>query len=143
MYRLIITALAIIILVGCESAADREKAAADREQVKVAADREKAAADRESEIRYQNRKGENGVLLAIKYGVKEEKLTEILYEYEMLTRGHSRVPSRARNAGNLINNNEIDVPTALDNLSKKYQIDKKTLVAILMDNKMLNKCPQN
>lgn len=84
----------------------------------------------------ENVASEDLSLLAIKYGLEKKILIDIICEYEEKTMGF------CLSKGHLFPEDEIepdllDIPSAIEQVSNKYQIKKEILAEILIDKKML------
>jgi len=88
-------------------------------------------------------------LLAVKYDIAEMQLIGILDEYESMVKGLS-IPTAQllssideeigrKDSPEILDREVIDVTEALNRLSGKYGIEKKTLSSIIIDRRMMER----
>jgi hypothetical protein len=113
-------------------------------------DSKKASQKKTNEIKWeirteQSRKNmtrEDVLLLATKYEISEDQLTEILIDYEKMTQIFSMTEVLKAVTGKdkpklSVEEELVDVSTALNRISEKYGISKKTLSTIILERKMV------
>ena len=130
MLRKLLILLLISLVLGCgDSKKGKEKKTEEiKEQVRT-------------EQIVKNMMRENDFLLAAKYEISQDQLTEILIDYEKMTQVFSAIEVLKAVSGKdipkVLTEEPVDVPTALNRISEKYAISKKTLSTIILERKML------
>ncbi|MBM3252794.1 MAG: hypothetical protein FJZ16_00885 [Candidatus Omnitrophica bacterium] len=112
----------------------------------------KELSEKETIQRMQNMWKEDIDLLAIKYGMDSDKMLNIISDYEALTFGHSitrmlynfnyKSDNFARKSSSPQKETRpkpeiVDITTAIDRISIKYQISKEIIVNIILDLKSI------
>ena len=135
MTKIIVVVFSILLILGCGDSKKAEERKAEQVKEKIRA--------------YQFKKNimrEGVLLLAIKYEISEDQLMEIIIDYEKMIQGFSvtevlkgftdkdgpKDRPKVSMQGEL-----VDVSTALNRISEKYGISKKTLSTIILERKML------
>ena len=93
----------------------------------------------------KNKNEEDIVLLSIKYEIEQERLEQIISEYEKMVLGFSIVEmfkkmKKRESIENIeLSSNEeiVDVPTALNRVSEKYGISKKVLATLIIERRII------
>lgn len=129
--RKVLILLLISLVLGCgDSKKIKEKKTADiKEQVRT-------------EQAIKNELEEDILLLAMKYEMSEEQLAKILIDYEKMAQEFSMTEDLKGYTSNYKpkvspEKELVDVSTALNRISEKYGISKKTLSTIILERKML------
>ncbi len=130
MLRKLLMLLLISLVLGCgDSKKGKEKKTEEiKEQVRT-------------EQIVKNMMRENDFLLAAKYEISEDQLTQILIDYEKMTQVFSAIEVLKAVSGKdipkVLTEEPVDVPTALNRISEKYGISKKNISTIILERKIL------
>jgi len=126
MKKLLVLLLCLFVI-GCE-----------QKSVKTQTEKE------EGNLEWENMLNEDIELLAVKYGIDSNTLVGVISDYEELTQGFSL----AKEMKNISNNAKeekttaskpqiLNIQTAIETVSNKYQIPKEKIVSIIIDKKMI------
>ncbi|MDO8662906.1 MAG: hypothetical protein Q7K98_06785 [Candidatus Omnitrophota bacterium] len=101
----------------------------------------------EENLEIENMLNEDTELLAIKYGVDSNTLVGVISDYEELTKGFSLTKAKTNISKNVDKEQTattklqiMNIQTAIETVSNKYQISKEKIANILIDNKMMERC---
>ena len=94
-----------------------------------------------------NSLNESVELLAVKYGIDSKVIVNIIGDYEEMTLGFSVTRLMHDASHNIVPKESeikiVDIPTALEIVSNKYQVPKEKVASMLIDNKMIESSIRN